>query len=67
MRIAIVVADLCESRPCVNNGSCSLEILAGQYSCNCAPGFSGKNCEGLLNKLELIRKHNCTSNDHHIY
>ncbi|XP_062854371.1 protein crumbs homolog 2b [Trichomycterus rosablanca] len=36
-------APLCLSQPCLNNGSC--QDLFNLYSCNCAPGWEGENCQ----------------------
>ncbi|XP_073677061.1 coagulation factor IXa [Garra rufa] len=35
--------DQCKSSPCQNRGTC--EDQMGTYSCNCLPGYVGKNCE----------------------
>ncbi|KAI5643828.1 cadherin domain-containing protein [Phthorimaea operculella] len=40
--------DLCYSSPCVNNGTCLRR--EGGYTCVCAPGFTGVNCETILTK-----------------
>lgn len=33
----------CESSPCKHGATCI--DLVNAYQCNCAPGFSGLNCE----------------------
>ena len=33
----------CESRPCLNNGTCTDRINA--FNCSCQPGFSSNRCE----------------------
>uniref|UniRef100_A0A2A4J5X8 Protocadherin-like wing polarity protein stan n=1 Tax=Heliothis virescens TaxID=7102 RepID=A0A2A4J5X8_HELVI len=38
--------DLCYSSPCINNGTCVRR--EGGYTCVCAPGFTGVNCETVL-------------------
>ncbi|XP_063379045.1 protocadherin-like wing polarity protein stan [Cydia fagiglandana] len=40
--------DLCYSSPCTNNGTCIRR--EGGYTCVCAPGFTGVNCETVLTK-----------------
>ena len=35
--------DQCEGHPCLNQGRCKDGL--GDYSCTCAEGFEGKNCE----------------------
>lgn len=35
---------LCRSNPCLNNGKC-VESVDFDFRCECAPGFSGQNCE----------------------
>ena len=42
--------------PCINGGSC--EDLIGDYKCNCATGFKGKNCEININECELSQCQN---------
>ncbi|XP_016413777.1 coagulation factor IX-like isoform X2 [Sinocyclocheilus rhinocerous] len=38
-----VDGDQCKSSPCQNRGTC--EDQMGTYTCNCLPGYVGKNCE----------------------
>ncbi|WAR07041.1 AGRB3-like protein [Mya arenaria] len=38
--------DNCQPAPCLNGGSCS--DLVGGYSCACADGFYGTNCESVV-------------------
>ncbi|KAJ0179731.1 hypothetical protein K1T71_004322 [Dendrolimus kikuchii] len=40
--------DLCYSSPCVNNGTCVRR--EGGYTCVCAAGYTGVNCETVLTK-----------------
>ena len=40
----IICADACQSSPCLNSAVCE-RINAGDYHCQCKPGYSGKNCE----------------------
>ena len=46
----------CESTPCLNDGKCiegsfgsgvgsGLDTSESAYTCECKPGFTGKNCE----------------------
>ncbi|XP_076021925.1 coagulation factor VII [Genypterus blacodes] len=37
------VPDSCQPNPCLNGGSCSLQVSS--YACFCLPQFSGLNCE----------------------
>jgi hypothetical protein len=37
--------DLCLNSPCQNNGQCFSTYGSGTYSCACAPGYTGTNCE----------------------
>lgn len=41
-------APLCLLHPCLNNGSC--QDLFNHYSCNCAPGWQGENCQDDVNE-----------------
>ena len=43
MNLFFVDINECESRPCKNGGTC--QNLINDYSCTCAPGYSGKSCE----------------------
>lgn len=36
-------APMCSQHPCFNNGSC--RDLFNHYSCDCAPGWQGENCQ----------------------
>lgn len=38
----------CENNPCLNNGICFDNY--GGYTCQCAPGFGGQNCELVIIK-----------------
>ena len=40
----IVDVDECSGRPCQNGASCSMPKF-DMYSCQCAAGYSGTNCE----------------------
>ena len=39
----LIDVDECASSPCQNGGTCVDVVNA--YTCNCAPGFTGDNCE----------------------
>ncbi|CAG0915687.1 unnamed protein product [Notodromas monacha] len=43
VRPGVVLDPLCDSNPCMNNGTCSL--LFGDFACNCTEGYKGKRCE----------------------
>ena len=40
--------DHCFGNPCLNNGTC--QSNPENYTCSCPPSYTGKSCEGLLNK-----------------
>ena len=40
---------MCESKPCLNEGSCSAPVVktnASDFQCSCKPGYTGKTCSG---------------------
>ena len=42
--------DECGTAPCQNGGTCT--DMVNSYSCSCATGFEGDNCEaGIISKL----------------
>ena len=46
----LIDIDECQSSPCQNDGTC-LDNL-NSYSCNCFPGWTGKNCS--ISKSECL-------------
>ena len=40
----VVDYDECSSHPCQNGGTCSTPDF-NMFSCQCAPGYTGTNCE----------------------
>ena len=45
----------CESNPCKNGGMCTDGVA--DYTCNCAAGYTGKDCEtSTFNFISLIMK-----------
>jgi len=36
--------DVCQSSPCVNNGTCVSSVLKSEYTCICSLGFTGTDC-----------------------
>lgn len=40
-----ISATMCNSYPCLNDGSCQPSDAGDSYSCHCGLGFSGENCE----------------------
>lgn len=44
--------DECAGHPCLNNGVCHDGV--NSYSCTCATGFAGTNCETSKNSLWLV-------------
>ncbi|KAJ8255718.1 hypothetical protein COCON_G00195820 [Conger conger] len=49
--------DSCESMPCVNDGLCKDGIAS--YTCYCASGFQGVNCEVVIPQLCLNKNGGC--------
>ncbi|XP_076877296.1 coagulation factor IXa isoform X2 [Brachyhypopomus gauderio] len=49
-----VEGNQCKSLPCKNQGTC--EHQGGTYTCNCQPGFTGRNCE-------IVTARNCEHNN----
>ena len=39
----LTVVDMCYSEPCQNAGTCNNGV--NKYTCDCAPGYEGPNCE----------------------
>ena len=45
--------DECESNPCENGGTCVDKF--NNYTCTCAPGYTGRNCEvGMYSRVRLV-------------
>ena len=39
-----VLNNIClADNPCMNNGNCTLNSAPNDYTCDCAPGFTGTN------------------------
>jgi hypothetical protein len=47
------LANPCSSNPCQNGGICSPNLNTQTYTCTCASGFTGTNCN--IGKITLIR------------
>ena len=37
--------DPCASMPCANNGNCTAAMGPLNYTCECAPGYTGPTCD----------------------
>ena len=44
MQFGYIAVDVCESDPCLNNGSC-VAAVDDTYYCTCSSGYHGDNCE----------------------
>jgi Notch-like protein len=40
---AVLDIDECMNGPCLNGGTCNDGV--NEYTCTCAPGFTGNDCE----------------------
>ncbi|KAI7805359.1 putative protein eyes shut-like protein [Triplophysa rosa] len=47
--------EVCGTLPCLNGGTCV--ALNGQFQCRCRPGFSGKNCEEIIDFCKQLGRH----------
>ena len=45
-------ANICDSTPCKNGGTCS--ISGRSYTCSCRDGFSGNQCQGTFNTYFIL-------------
>ena len=41
--MTVMVAFCLADNPCMNNGNCTLNSAPNDYTCDCAPGFTGTN------------------------
>lgn len=41
--VALSLADICVSMPCMNSGTCISD--GSKYTCKCPTGFTGPSCE----------------------
>ena len=41
----VILADICTSFPCLNNGTCAVNETTGHPNCTYPPGYSGPHCE----------------------
>ena len=46
------IPDNCAPNPCANNGTCTDNIIS--YSCQCADGYNGNNCENNINECNGV-------------
>lgn len=49
--IEITVHPLCENKPCLNDGICTVVAGTSKIECDCAKGFTGSRCEVKYHKL----------------
>ncbi|KAI8508916.1 hypothetical protein Bbelb_127640 [Branchiostoma belcheri] len=54
----------CSMVPCLNQGACSVSDTPAEYSCTCAPGFTGSTCSEDVNECLTNNgqcDHRCTN------
>lgn len=58
-----LVVDFCNSKPCLNNGTCS--SLPGTFSCECPSNFNGIQCENRIDgcKINKCQNGRCINTD----
>ena len=40
-----IVSNACSTSPCLNGGTCQVTGTGSTFSCQCAAGYSGTNCQ----------------------
>ena len=52
--------DDCESKPCMNDGTCTDGL--NKYTCKCSTGYMGVNCESMSDQHSVVSDSNTISN-----
>ena len=59
-RLCDVNINECTSIPCLNSGDC--QDLVGRYSCSCTTGYTGAQCETIIDVNSCTPNNPCQNN-----